>query len=79
MRMVMRQGLTLVACGVALGVAGALATVRAIASELYGVKSSDPWTFSGGAALILLVGCLACWAPARRAMRVDPVVALRYE
>jgi len=79
MRMVMRQGLTLVACGVALGVAGALATVRAIASELYGVKSSDPWTFSGGAALILLVGCLACWAPARRAMRVDPMVALRYE
>jgi len=79
MRMVMRQGLTLVACGVALGVAGALATVRAIASELYGVKSGDPWTFSGGAALILLVGCLACWAPARRAMRVDPVVALRYE
>ena len=76
MRMVMRQGLTLVACGVALGVAGALATVRAIASELYGVKSSDPWTFSGGAALILLVGCLACWAPARRAMRVDPMVAL---
>ena len=79
MRMVMRQGLTLVACGAALGVAGALAAVRVIANELYGVKSSDPWTFSGGAALILLVGCLACWAPARRAMRVDPVVALRYE
>jgi predicted permease len=79
LRMVMRQGLTLVACGAAIGVAGALAAVRVIASELYGVKSSDPWTFSGGAALILIVGCLACWVPARRAMRVDPVVALRYE
>jgi ABC-type antimicrobial peptide transport system permease subunit len=50
-----------------------------IASELYGVKSSDPWTFSAGAVLILIVGCLACWIPARRAMRVDPIVALRYE
>ncbi len=79
LRMVMRQGLTLVACGAAIGVAGALAAVRVIASELYGVKSSNPGTFSGGAALILIVGCLACWVPARRAMRVDPMVALRYE
>jgi putative ABC transport system permease protein len=79
LRMVMRQGLTLVACGAAIGIAGALAAVRVIASELYGVKSSDPWTFSAGAALILIVGGLACWVPARRAMRVDPMVALRYE
>ena len=79
MRMVMRQGLTLVACGAAIGVAGALAAVRVIANELYGIKSSDPWTFSGGVALILIVGCLACLVPARRAMRVDPMVALRYE
>jgi predicted permease len=79
LRMVMRQGLTLVACGAAIGVAGALGAVRVIASELYGVRSTDPWTFSAGAALILIVGCLACWVPARRAMRVDPMVALRYE
>jgi len=77
--MVLRQGLTLVSCGAALGAAGALGAVRMIASELYGVKATDPWTFSGGVALILIVGCLACWVPARRAMRVDPMVALRYE
>ena len=79
LRMVMRQGLILVASGAAIGAAGALGAVRVIAGELYGVKSSDPWTFSAGAALILIVGCLACWVPARRAMRVDPIVALRYE
>jgi putative ABC transport system permease protein len=79
LRMVLRQGLTLVACGAVIGAAGALGAVRVIASELYGVKSGDPWTFFGGAALILIVGCLACWVPARRATQVDPIVALRYE
>jgi len=79
LRMILRQGLTLVACGAAIGAAGALGAVRVIASELYGVKAGDPWTFSLSAALILVVGCLACWIPARRAMRVDPIVALRYE
>jgi putative ABC transport system permease protein len=79
LRMVLRQGLTLAAFGAVIGAVAALGAVRVIASELYGVKSSDPWTFSGGAALILIVGCLACWVPARRAMRVDPIVALRYE
>jgi putative ABC transport system permease protein len=79
LRMVMRQGLTLVASGAAIGAAGALGAARAIASELYGVKSGDPWTFSGAFLLILIVGFLACWVPARRAMRIDPIVALRYE
>jgi predicted permease len=79
LRMVMRQGLIPVSCGAAIGGAGALGSVRVIASDLYGVKSSDPWTFSASAALILIVGCLACWIPARRAMRVDPMVALRYQ
>ena len=65
--------------GAALGAIAALGAVRVIASELYGVKPSDPWTFLAGASLILLIGCLACWIPARRAMRVDPMVALRYE
>src|SRR5260370_28276222 len=70
LRMVLRQGLTLVACGAVIGAVAALGAVRVIASGLYGVKSSDPWAFFGGAALILLVGCLAVWVPARRA---DPV------
>src|SRR5437667_2017694 len=68
LRMVLGQGLTLVAIGAAIGTTGALGAVRVIASELYGVKPSDPWTYAGGITLILLVGCVACWVPARRAM-----------
>jgi predicted permease len=79
LRMVLRQGLTLVAWGAATGAGGALAATRAIASELYGVTPSDPATFAAALGLMLLVGCLACCIPARRAMRVDPLVALRYE
>jgi predicted permease len=79
LRMVLRQGLTLVAVGAAIGTAGALGATRVIASELYGVTPTDPWTFSAAIALMLLVGCAACWIPARRATRVDPIVALRYE
>jgi predicted permease len=79
LRMVLRQGLTLVALGAAIGTAGALGATRAITSELYGVTPNDPATFAAAIALMLLVGCLACWLPARRAMRVDPLIALRYE
>jgi predicted permease len=79
LRMVLRQGLTLVALGAVIGTAGALGATRAIASELYGVTSTDPATFAAAIALMLLVGCLACWIPARRAVRIDPLIALRYE
>ncbi len=79
LRMVLRQGLTLVVLGAAIGTAGALGATRAIASELYGVTPTDPATFAAAIGLMLLVGCLACWIPARRAMRIDPLVALRYE
>jgi predicted permease len=79
LRMVLRQGLTLVAWGAAIGTAGALGATRAIASELYGVTPTDPATFAAAIALMLSVGCLACWIPARRAVRVDPLIALRYE
>jgi predicted permease len=79
LRMVLKQGLALVGFGAAIGTAAALAAVRVIAGELYGVKPSDPVTFVLAIALMLIVGVAACWVPARRAMRVDPMVALRYE
>ena len=79
LRMVLWQGLGLVALGCAIGVLGALAATPVIASELYGVTPNDPWTFAGAVVLILVVGGLACWIPARRATKVDPLEALRYE
>ncbi|MCU1243529.1 MAG: hypothetical protein JWO71_4255 [Candidatus Acidoferrum typicum] len=78
-RMIMRQGVALIACGAAIGVAAAVAMTRFIAGELYEVKPNDPATLVIAFLLILLVGSAACWIPARRAMRVDPMVALRYE
>jgi len=65
--------------GIALGIAGALAAARLIASLLFGVTASDPLTFAAIAVLMTLVALAACWIPARRAMRVDPIEALRYE
>jgi len=79
LRMVIGQGLLPVALGIAIGAAGAFGLTRLVASQLYGVKPRDPATFLGATALIFLVALMACWIPARRAMRVDPIVALRYE
>jgi len=79
LRMVIRQGLLPVALGILLGAAGAFGLARVIASQLYGVKPTDPATFLGATALVLFVASLASCIPARRAMRVDPMVALRYE
>jgi ABC-type lipoprotein release transport system permease subunit len=79
LRMVLRQGMIPVALGTVLGVGGALGLGRLITSQLYGVKASDPVTFVGAVVLLVLVASLACYLPARRATRVDPVVALRYE
>jgi putative ABC transport system permease protein len=79
LRMVMRQGVALIACGAGIGLAAAVTMTRFIAGELYGVKPNDPATLLIALLLILFVGSTACWIPARRAMRVDPMVALRYE
>jgi predicted permease len=68
-----------VLAGIGIGVPVALGAQRAIASELYGVKATDPVTFVVGAVLMILVAGVACWVPGRRAMRVDPMVALRHE
>jgi putative ABC transport system permease protein len=78
-RLVLGRGMQFVFAGLALGIAGALAATRLLASLLFGVTPSDPATFAAIAALLFLVALLACWIPARRAMRVDPIVALRYE
>jgi putative ABC transport system permease protein len=79
LRLVLRRGLTMTLVGVALGLAGALALTRALGQFLYGVRATDPLTFGGVAGLLVLVALLACWIPARRATRVDPLVALRHE
>jgi predicted permease len=78
-RLVMRQGIKLALLGVALGLGGALALTRWMESLLFGVSPTDPLTFSAIALLLTAVALLACWLPARRATRVDPLVALRHD
>jgi putative ABC transport system permease protein len=78
-RIVFRQGLAIVALGTLIGILGALGLTRAMASFLYGVNAHDPLTYLAVSFLISAVTLLACYIPARRAMRVDPMEALRYE
>ena len=78
-RMIIKEGAKFYAAGVTLGLIGAFAGTRLLASELYGVSAVDPLTYIAVAAVMGLVTLLACYVPARRAMRVDPLVALRFE
>jgi ABC-type antimicrobial peptide transport system permease subunit len=77
--MVMGQGVLLTVAGVALGLAGAAGLTRFLSTLLYGVQPTDPMTFAAAAAVLAAVSLTACALPARRASRVDPTVALRYE
>ena len=77
--MIVQEGLRIVLVGLACGIVISLLLVRLLATLLVGVEGTDPLTFSAVAALLLLVAALACYVPARRAARVDPLVALRYE
>jgi ABC-type antimicrobial peptide transport system permease subunit len=76
---VVRHGVTLAAVGVALGIAGSFAATHLLGSMLYDVKPGDPVTLIAVSILLMLVALAACYIPARRAIRVDPLVALRYE
>ena len=82
MKMILRQGLTLTLLGVVLGLAGASVLARSLQSlshMLYGIEPTDPTTFGVIAVFLMLVALVACYIPARRATKVDPLVALRYE
>jgi ABC-type antimicrobial peptide transport system permease subunit len=79
LRMVLREGLELVVVGLVLGLVGAALMQKAVASEIYGVRPLDPFVLLSVMAVLTTVALAACAAPARRAMRVDPIIALRSE
>ena len=79
LKLVVGQGMKLVASGVALGLAASFSLTRLMSNMLFGVSAVDPMTFCAITLLLTFVGLLACWIPARKAMRLDPMIALRYE
>jgi putative ABC transport system permease protein len=79
LRSVLRQGLLLTLAGVAVGLAGALVLTQTIKSLLFEVSTTDPLVFAGIPLILVVVALAACYVPARRSARVDPLVALRYE
>ncbi|MGB9461131.1 MAG: FtsX-like permease family protein, partial [Candidatus Acidiferrum sp.] len=79
LKMLLRNGLALIVAGTIAGLIISLALTRFIASQVWGVSPTDPWTFAAVVAIVALSGLAACSFPARRATRVDPMIALRYE
>src|SRR5260370_38451626 len=78
-RLVLLNGLRLVAAGIISGLLASYALTRFLASQISGVSTTDPWTFSAVVAVVLLVGLAACLFPGHRATQVDPLVSLHYE
>jgi ABC-type antimicrobial peptide transport system permease subunit len=79
LKLVLKDGMTLAFAGIALGLLGAFGLTRLMASLLFGISAKDPATFASVAAFLALVAFIACYIPARRATKVDPLVALRNE
>jgi len=79
LRLVLAQGITTILAGVLVGIGGALALTRMLHSLVFGLSTNDPLTFAGVALVLAVVALLACYIPARRAAKIDPMVALRYE
>jgi ABC-type antimicrobial peptide transport system permease subunit len=79
LRLVLGQGVRMALMGVAIGIPVALGLTRLMSNQLFGVTAHDPLTFAGVALALIAVALAACYLPARRAMQVDPMVALRYE
>jgi len=77
--MVLRKGAKLIVAGIVVGLLASAGLTRFMASQIWGISATDPWTFGAVAIVILLVGLAACIVPSRSAMRVDPIIALRYE
>ena len=79
LRMVLGKGFVFLAAGICIGLLASFGLTRFLASQIWGVSATDPWTFGAVVGLVVMTGLAACLLPARRAARVDPLVALRYE
>jgi putative ABC transport system permease protein len=79
LKLMVGTGMRMALIGVVIGVIGSLALTRVIQNQLYSVSTTDPITFAGISLLLLAVALLACWVPARRAAKIEPILALRYE